>query len=223
MLPTGSPIDIRMILPVVFRLKTMIGRLLSRHIATSRRVHDAERPATALPDRRSRVLNGVRELQRILVVNAIHPRGLGDHLGLDFERAQRGRRIRGEVRIGGARRRRSRSGLFPDGGWRDAGYTARPPDSSDGAHHARRHPHVLQGVLQGERIDHRGQHAHLVCRSHGPWLRAAAATPRKMLPPPTTTPTCTPAPATSATSRRQLLARAPHQCRTSRRRPSPRR
>ena len=33
MLPTGSPIDMRIILPVVFKLKTMMGSLLSRHMA----------------------------------------------------------------------------------------------------------------------------------------------------------------------------------------------
>src|ERR1039458_5507814 len=33
MLPILSPIDIRIILPVVFKLKTIIGSLLSRHMA----------------------------------------------------------------------------------------------------------------------------------------------------------------------------------------------
>src|ERR1022692_2150234 len=31
--PTGSPIDIRIILPLVFKLKTIIGSWLSRHMA----------------------------------------------------------------------------------------------------------------------------------------------------------------------------------------------
>src|ERR1035441_5668980 len=51
-----------------------------------------------------RELHGIRELQRILVVNPVHPRRFGDHLGLDFQCPQRRRRIGGEVRIGSARR-----------------------------------------------------------------------------------------------------------------------
>src|ERR1035441_10098338 len=48
--------------------------------------------------------SGSRSLPRVLVLTPVHPRRFGDHLGLDFQCPQRGRRIGGEVRIRSARR-----------------------------------------------------------------------------------------------------------------------
>ena len=79
-----------------------------------------------------------------------------------FDRPQRGGRVGGEVRIAGAGRKDHDAPLFQmtDGA---------PPDvrlgdlmHRDRRLHARRHAHALERVLQGERIDDGGQHAHVI-------------------------------------------------------------
>src|ERR1019366_2273116 len=130
----------------------------------------------------------VRELERVLVVDAVHAGGLGDHVGLDFERPQGGRGIGGKVRIGGARREDDDAPLFQvtDGAAANVGLGHLV--HFDGARHALRNSHLFEGVARANEL--------MTVASMPIWspvtrsiLRAAAATPRKILPPPTTTPT----------------------------------
>src|ERR1035438_619467 len=67
-------------------------------------VHDPEGARQYLQVRDFGELHRVRELKRVLVVDAVHARRFGDDVGLDFESPQGGGGIGGEVGIGGARR-----------------------------------------------------------------------------------------------------------------------
>jgi len=77
----------------------------------------------------------------------------------------------------------------PDGSAADIGLGDLP--HFDGGHDARRHPGRLEGVLEGEGVDHSGQHAHVVGRYAVHLLRRGRHA-RKKFPPPTTTPTWAP-------------------------------
>src|ERR1022692_3097108 len=58
------------------------------------------------------VHHGAGELQGVLIVHAIHAGGFGDHLRADFQGAQRGGGVGGEVRIGGAAGEDADAALF---------------------------------------------------------------------------------------------------------------
>src|SRR5471032_2608232 len=154
-----------------------------------------------------RVLDGLSELQRVHVVNAIHPRPLGDHVGLDLKRAQRGRRVGGEVGIGCAGREDHDAAFFQMANGAAPDIRLGHLVHFDGAHHAGGNAHLLQASESAREL--------MTVASMPMWspvtrsmLRAAAATPRKMLPPPTTTPISTPAAVTSATSRARAFTRS---------------
>src|SRR5580704_94445 len=110
------------------------------------------------------VLHGVRIAQRIFVVDAIHAGPLGDDVRMDFERAQRGGGIGGKIRIRGAGCEDHNPALFemPDGPAADVrfGHLVH----LDGGHYAGGHASFFKRVLKRNRVDHRGQHAHVIGR-----------------------------------------------------------
>ena len=93
----------------------------------------------------------------------------GDHVGFDFEGAQGGGGIGGKIRIGGAGGEDDDAAFFqvPDGAAADIrlGHLVH----LDGAHDAGGNADLFQGVGKGQGIDHRGEHAHVVGRSRGPF------------------------------------------------------
>ena len=56
----------------------------------------------------------------------------------------------------------------------------------DGAHHPGIDAHLSERVLQGERVDDGGEHAHVIA-GYAIHVYGRRGDPRKMLPPPTTT------------------------------------
>ena len=141
---------------------------------------------------------------------------------LDFERAQSGGGIGGEVGIRSAGREDDDASFFemPHGAPADVrlGHLMH----LDGAHHARVLAHLLKRVLQRERIDDGGEHAHVVA-GHAIHVLAASAMPRKMLPPPTTTPTSMPSWRMAAISAASAFNAVRIDARKMPARPSPRR
>ena len=88
--------------------------------------------------------------------------GHQDRLGVDLERAQGGGGVRGEERVAGAGREDDDARLLevahrapPDVGLGDLG-------DRDRALHAGVHAEPLERVLERQRVEHRGQHAHVV-------------------------------------------------------------
>ena len=79
--------------------------------------------------------------QRIFVVDAVDARGLGDHLGLDLQAAQRRRRVGRKIGIRSSRRENHDRALFPDAGWPGAGCKVRPPRCISIARHDARAEH----------------------------------------------------------------------------------
>ena len=101
-------------------------------------------------------------LDRIGGVDAVHLRRLENDFRLHLHRAERGGGVGGEVRIAGAGREHHDAALF------EVADGAAPDERlGHGAHfdrgqHARRHAVVFERVLQRERVDHGGEHAHVV-------------------------------------------------------------
>ena len=149
-------------LPSCIRSKTRMGILLSRQkvIAVwsmTRKVarHDLHEPDLL-------VTGGIGDNARIGAVDAVHPRvgAFQDRVRLDLGRPQGGRRVRGEVRVAHARREDHDAALFQvaNGATADVGL------AHLGHVDRRQHPggtaDALEGVLQGEGVYHRAEHAH---------------------------------------------------------------
>src|SRR5690606_30449981 len=75
-------------------------------------IHDAEVAAQDFGEADAFEAHGVRVLLRILVIHAVHAGGFGDDLGFDFETAQGGGGIGGEVRVGRAGREDDDAAFF---------------------------------------------------------------------------------------------------------------
>lgn len=101
-------------------------------------------------------------MHRIAVVDAVDLRGLEEARGADLHGPQRRRGVRGEVRVPGPRGHDDHVAPVqvpqrpaPDVRLRHLPHLQR-------RHHPRRDPLPLQRVLQGQGVDHRRQHAHVV-------------------------------------------------------------
>ena len=138
---------------------------------------------------------------------------LTDHIGIDFRGPKAGGGVGGEVGVARACGEDHHPSLLEvaDGPAADVGLGDLV--HGDGAEDPGGDSGLLQGVLQGEGIDHRGQHAHVVGAVARSMPMAVAASPRKMLPPPTTTPNST------LRSKGPLISRA-MTCRVSGHRPN---
>ena len=125
-------------------------------------VHHLQAAVEHLDVAHARQLHRRLVLGRIGGVDAVHLGRLEDHLRADLHRAQGPRGIGGEEWIARARREDDHAPLLevPDGPPPDVGLGHRP--HLDGREHAGGHPRLLDGILQGQRVDHGGQHAHVV-------------------------------------------------------------
>ena len=160
--PTGSPVSARSMLPSTSMLKTRIGSSLSMHSEIAV-LSMTCRPRLQHVDVGEFVeLDGIRVRLGVGVVDAVDLGRLHDALGVDLERAQRGGRVGGEVRVARAGGEDDDAALLhvadrapPDVGLGDCLHL-------DGAHDAREDAVALERVLQRERVHDGGEHAHVV-------------------------------------------------------------
>ena len=128
------------------------------------RVHHAELLGEHLIERQSAVADRARILHRIRRVDAVDFRRLDQHVGADLDRAQARGRVGGEERVAGAGREDRHAALL------EMAYRA-PADvvlanlvDLQRGQHARDATEPLERVLHRERVDHGGEHAHVVGR-----------------------------------------------------------
>src|SRR5207302_328874 len=128
------------------------------------RVHDLEAFVDHGDEGELRVFGRAGILHGIVVVDAGDLGALEDDLGPDLHRAQRGGRVGGEIRIAGARREDDHTLLFQvsDRAPADVGFGQLA--HFDGGLNAGDRALFLERVLQGERVEHGGQHAHVIGR-----------------------------------------------------------
>src|SRR5207245_3285850 len=109
-----------------------------------------------------RVAFGVGIFFGIMVVNAIHFGGLKNHFGADLVGAQGGGRIGGKIGVAGSATEDHHASFFEvaDGAAADKSFSNL--GHGDGGLHARGHAELFQRVLQGQRVDDSGQHAHVI-------------------------------------------------------------
>src|SRR5882757_1066747 len=108
--------------------------------------------------------DGGRIPHRIVGIDTVHLGRLQEHVGVDFDRTQRRRRIGGEEGIAGA------GGEYHHPPFLEM--THSPPADvvladlvdTNGRHDARVHSQSLERVLHGKRIHDGGQHAHVIGR-----------------------------------------------------------
>ena len=95
-------------------------------------------------------------------VDPVHLGRLEDDVALDLHRAQGGRGVGGEVGVADARGEDHHPALFhvADGPPADEGLGDLA--HLDGGEHAGEAAYALQGILEGEAVDHRGQHPHVI-------------------------------------------------------------
>ena len=108
------------------------------------------------------VEDGVGVLEGIFIVDSVDAGGFGDHLGFDFEGAQRGGGIGGKEGIGGAGGEDDDAAFFEmaHGAAADIGLT--DLRHLDGRHDAGLDALFFERVLQGQGVDDGGEHAHMV-------------------------------------------------------------
>jgi hypothetical protein len=155
--PTGSPMTTCRMLPGARRLNTTIGSPLSMQSEMAVTFEHLQ-VGNRLILRRGLVDHGVGR------VDAVHLGAFQDGVGLDFHGAQRRGGVGGEVRVARAGGKDHHAPFF------EVADGAAPDERlGDGAHldgrdDTREHPGLLEPVLQGQAVDHGGEHAHVVGR-----------------------------------------------------------
>src|ERR1035438_4063491 len=205
--PTGSPIDIRIILPLVFKLKTIIGSWLSRHMA----MEVASMTASDL-DRTSRY-----ETSRYITApgnckgSLSYTPSTRVALAITSARISRARRVAAvSVEKYGFEVPPAKTQTRPFSRWRRA--RRRMYGSATSCISMALMTRVCTPICSKASCNDREL---MTVASMPMWSAvtrsmfwAAAAMPRKILPPPTTSPIWTPAAATAATSAASSLTRA---------------
>ncbi len=105
---------------------------------------------------------GIAVLGRVGAVNAVDLGGLQQQIRVHFHRAQRSRRIGGEEGVAGAGREQRDAAFFDMANGAAADEILGDVVDLDGAHHAGEAAALLDGILHGQCVHHRGQHAHMV-------------------------------------------------------------
>src|SRR5690606_31024785 len=105
---------------------------------------------------------GAGVLLRVRVVHAVDLGGLEQQVGADLDRAQRGARIGGEERVAGAGGEDRDAALLQVADRAAADVVLAHVVDLDRTHHPDLGAELFQRVLHRQRVDHRGQHAHLV-------------------------------------------------------------
>ncbi len=98
----------------------------------------------------------------IFVVNAVDAGGLGDDLGVDFEAAQRGRRIGGEVRIRCSGGEDDGASFFEMTNGPAANIGLGHLMHLNRGHDAGGNTQAFERILKGERIDDGCEHPHVI-------------------------------------------------------------
>ena len=129
------------------QIKNDDGQLIVAAHGDSGRVHHAERLREHFEVADLPVQDGFGKAQRVHVVDAVHARRLGEDLGVDFQRAQRGRGVGGEIGIGSAGGEDDDPAFFevPDRAPANVGF--RQLLHVNGGHDARRNTGLLQRIL----------------------------------------------------------------------------
>ena len=106
--------------------------------------------------------HGVVVLHGVLVINAVDLGGLDDGVALELHTAQSRRGVRGEVRIARPGGADDHAALFqmPHGAAADIGFADFL--HGDGRKHAGGMAGLFQRVLHGKRVQHCGEHTHVV-------------------------------------------------------------
>src|ERR1039458_7394498 len=97
-------------------------------------------------------------------IDAVDRGGLQQDVGFDLHGAQRGSGVGGEEGVAGAGGEDDDAALLQMAHGAAADVGLGDLVDLDGGHDAADDPELLDGVLQGDRIDHGGQHAHVVGR-----------------------------------------------------------
>src|SRR6185503_2751132 len=116
---------------------------------------------------------GLRMFLRIAVVNAVDLGGLENDFGADFVGAQRGGRVGREERVARAAAEDDHASFFQVAHRAAANKWLGDLRHRDGALHASGDAEFFEGILEGQRVDYGGQHAHVIAR--GPLDAARAA------------------------------------------------
>jgi hypothetical protein len=101
-------------------------------------------------------------LHGVLVVDAVDLGGLEDDVGADLHRAQRRGGVGGEVGVAGARDEDDDAALLEVADRAPADVGLAISDISIAVSTRVGHAEPLERVLQGEPVDHRREHAHVV-------------------------------------------------------------
>ena len=95
-------------------------------------------------------------------VNAIHLGRFQDDVRLDLDSAESGGRVGSEVRVAGSGGEDHHPPLFQVTHSAATDIWLSHLRHLDRGHRAGGYPDSFEGILQGQRVDHRGQHAHVV-------------------------------------------------------------
>ena len=160
--PTRSPTTTRFKFPGTFILKTTIGILLSMQSEIA--VESITESPFCSTSRYVMRLEHFRRLHlfRIGVVNAVHARGLQNHLRLDFHGAQRRRSVRGKIGIACAAGEDHHAFLFQVPRRAAPDERLRHLVHFDRAHQPRVAAGLFERVLHRQAVDHRREHAHVI-------------------------------------------------------------
>src|SRR5271167_4647746 len=105
---------------------------------------------------------GASHLFGIGVINTVDAGGFQDDVGLDFHGAQGAGSVGGKIRIAGTGGENDHATFFEVANGAAANERFGNLLHGDGAEDASEDAGFLEGILQGEGVDDRGQHAHVV-------------------------------------------------------------
>ena len=112
----------------------------------------------------------------VLVIDAVHHRGLEHSIGADFQCAQGAGRVGGENRVARTAAEHNNLAAFQRSNGLVAGEALGHLRHKGAGHHNGVHTLLVQGVLDRQRVHNRGQHTNLV-RVHAVHLAAGTAAP----------------------------------------------
>src|SRR5690606_31614358 len=101
-------------------------------------------------------------LRRVGVIDAVDLGGLEQQVGVDLDGAQGGAGVGGEEGVAGAGGEDGNAALFEVADGAAADVVLADVVDLDGAHDPDLAAELFQGVLHGQGVDDRGEHAHLV-------------------------------------------------------------
>ena len=140
------------------------GHLVVHAEAEGRGVHDLELLLQRFEISDAGVAHGLGVFLRVAVVDAINLGGLKNDLGAHLVGPQGGGGVGGEIRIARAGGEDDHAPLLQMAHGAATDERLGNLRHVDGALHAGRHAMTFERILQGQRVDDRGQHAHVISR-----------------------------------------------------------